>query len=136
MANELKCLVVTPEKAVLSKVVDFVAIPMYDGELGVLPGRAPLIGKIGFGELRTQKGNEINRFYIDGGFLQIRDNVVTILTQTALPEEKLAVEEAKQNLDETLQPAKSPELIDEQIEKQMRARVKLRLARKKQVIPD
>ena len=36
------------------RVVDFVALPLFDGELGVMPGRAPLIGRLGFGELRTK----------------------------------------------------------------------------------
>jgi F-type H+-transporting ATPase subunit epsilon len=44
-SHTLQCVVVTPERAVLDEPADFVALPMYDGELGVLPGRAPLIGR-------------------------------------------------------------------------------------------
>ena len=47
-------MVVTPERALLDEPADFVALPMYDGELGVLPGRAPLIGRLGYGELRIR----------------------------------------------------------------------------------
>ena len=50
--RHLKCVVVTPERACLDEVADFVALPMFDGELGVLPGRAALIGRLGYGELR------------------------------------------------------------------------------------
>ena len=39
-----QCVVVTPERGLLDQAADFVVLPMYDGELGVLPGRAPLIG--------------------------------------------------------------------------------------------
>ena len=53
-SRTVQCVVVTPERAVLDEAVDFVALPMYDGELGVLPGRAPLIGRLGFGELCGQ----------------------------------------------------------------------------------
>src|SRR5262249_61189620 len=84
-ARTLQCTVVTPEKVVLDQVVDFVALPMYDGELGVLPGRAPLIGRLGPGELRVRRGNETQRFYVDGGFAQGRANVVTGLTSRAVP---------------------------------------------------
>ena len=76
----LQCVVVTPERAVLDEPADFVALPMYDGELGVLPGRAPLIGRLGYGELRIRRGQETRRFFVDGGFAQVRANTVTVLT--------------------------------------------------------
>ena len=80
----LQCVVVTPEKTLLDETVDFVSLPLYDGELGVLPGRSPLIGRLGYGELRTKLGETVHRYYVDGGFAQIRDNVVTVLTNRAL----------------------------------------------------
>jgi F-type H+-transporting ATPase subunit epsilon len=80
----LQCVVVTPEKTLLDETVDFVSLPLYDGELGVLPGRTPLIGRLGYGELRTKLGDTVHRYYVDGGFAQIRDNVVTVLTNRAL----------------------------------------------------
>lgn len=81
--KNLKCVVVTPERTVLEETVDFVAVPLYDGELGVLPGRTPLIGRLGCGELRTLASGQTQRFYVDGGFVQVRDNVVTVLTTRA-----------------------------------------------------
>ncbi len=42
---QLQCIVVTPEATVLDEMVDFVALPLYDGEIGIAPGRAPLIGR-------------------------------------------------------------------------------------------
>jgi F-type H+-transporting ATPase subunit epsilon len=80
----LQCVVVTPEKTILDERVDFVALPLYDGELGVLPGRSPLIGRLGYGELRARLGDVVHHFYVDGGFAQVRDNVVTVLTNRAL----------------------------------------------------
>src|SRR5438034_7039326 len=85
----VQCVVVTPERAVLDEAVDFVALPMYDGELGVLPKRAPLIGRLGYGELRTKKGEITQRFFIDGGFAQVRADVVTVLTAQAIPAEEI-----------------------------------------------
>src|SRR5690242_19471367 len=85
----LHCVVVTPERMLLDETVDFVALPMYDGELGVLPGRAPLIGRLGYGELRIRHGATVRRFYIDGGFAQVRNDVVTVLTPKAMPAEEI-----------------------------------------------
>jgi F-type H+-transporting ATPase subunit epsilon len=83
--KKLQCVVVTPEKTLFDEWVDFVALPLFDGELGVLPGRAPLIGRLGFGELRTKVASEVHRYFVDGGFAQVRNNVVTVLTQRAVP---------------------------------------------------
>src|SRR5260370_41486755 len=84
-SKAIKCVVVTPERAVLDEAVDFVAVTMYDGELGVLPGRAPLIGRLGYGELRTRREEKTSRFFIDGGVVQGRSEVVTLLTPHAHP---------------------------------------------------
>lgn len=85
--KKLQCVVVTPEKTLIDEVVDFVSMPLYDGELGVLPGRSPLTGRLGYGELRTRTGDQVRRYYIDGGFAQVRDDVVTVLTYRALTAE-------------------------------------------------
>ena len=59
--DRLQCLVVTPERTLFDELVDFVALPLYDGELGVLPVRTPLIGRLGYGELRTKTGGVSRR---------------------------------------------------------------------------
>jgi F-type H+-transporting ATPase subunit epsilon len=126
----LKCVVVTPEKAVLDETVDFVALPMYDGELGVLPGRAPLIGRLGYGELRIVQGKVTRRFFVDGGFAQIRANVVTVLTSRAIPISELKVDAAEQALQTAQKPTTTPEAQEQQLKAQARARAQLRLARR------
>ncbi len=124
----LRCIVVTPERAVLDEPADFVALPMYDGELGVLPGRAPLIGRLGYGELRTRQDGATRRFFVDGGFAQVRDNVVTVLTDRAIPAENLDRTAALQALEAALRPAATPEGQEAQLKAQERARAQLRLA--------
>ena len=52
----LRVVVVTPEQTVLDATTDFVALPLYDGELGVAPSHAPMIGRLGYGELRIGHG--------------------------------------------------------------------------------
>src|SRR4051794_4089614 len=82
--DRLQCVVVTPERTLFDAVVDFVALPLFDGELGILPGRTPLIGRLGYGELRTRSDGATDRYFVDGGFAQVRDDVVTILTNRAI----------------------------------------------------
>src|SRR5262245_21524382 len=127
--KSLQCVVVTPERAVLDEAVDFVALPLYDGELGVLPGRAPLIGRLGYGELRTRRGNVTQRLYVDGGFAQVRDNVVTVLTPRAVRAEEIDAEAAARALREAQQPASTPHEQEERLKGQMRARAQLRVSR-------
>lgn len=92
----VKVVVVTPEKAVLDEAAEFVVVPMIDGELGVLPGRAPLIGRLGAGELRLTTGTATKRYFVEAGFVQVRANVVTVLTANALSSEKVTREAAQQ----------------------------------------
>ena len=126
----LKCVVVTPERAVLDEVVDFVAVPMYDGELGVLPGRAPLIGRLGFGELRTKREDKTLRFYIDGGFVQVRSDVVTVLTPQAIPAGDIKLEAAQKALQAAQTPGQTAEAQENQLKAQDRARAQIRIASK------
>jgi F-type H+-transporting ATPase subunit epsilon len=97
--KKLQCVVVTPEKTLFDELVDFVALPLYDGELGLLPGRAPLIGRLGFGELRTRTDDIVRRYFVDGGFAQVRHNVVTVLTQSAIPADQLDATAAARDLE-------------------------------------
>lgn len=129
--HQLKCIVVTPEMAVLDESADFVAVPMYDGELGVLPGRSPLIGRLGVGELRIRQGATTKRVFVDGGFVQIRSDVVTLLTGKAADAASLDPNAVQRELDEAL--AKHPKTPVEQEETkkaQISARAKLRIAGK------
>ena len=130
MAGQLQCVVVTPERAVLDEAADFVALPMYDGELGVAPGRAPLIGRLGTGELRTRQAGVTKRYFVDGGFAQVRNNVVTVLTERALRAEEISVEQAQAALARAQEPAPKPEEQQAHERQQQRARAQLRIARK------
>jgi F-type H+-transporting ATPase subunit epsilon len=127
--RSLQCVVVTPERAVLDEAVDFVALPMYDGELGVLPGRAPLIGRLGYGELRTRKGEVTRRFFVDGGFAQVRANVVTVLTPRALKADEIDAAAAQRTLEETREGGLNPEARAARFKAQERARAQLRIVR-------
>jgi F-type H+-transporting ATPase subunit epsilon len=77
------CSVITPERAVLEAEATFVAFPAHDGEVGILPGRAPLLFKMGIGELRVESPEGNRNFFVDGGFAQMVENRLTLLTEQA-----------------------------------------------------
>lgn len=79
----LHVVVTTPESTLLDQVCDFVVLPLYDGEIGIAPLHAPLIGRLGFGEMRIKQGEKTTRFYVEGGFVEVVDNVVAVLTNFA-----------------------------------------------------
>jgi F-type H+-transporting ATPase subunit epsilon len=82
------CVIVTPEQQVLDQQVSSVVFPAYDGKIGVLTDRAPLLAKLGAGELRlTTTANQQRRFNVRGGIAQMKDNRLTILTNEATPVE-------------------------------------------------
>ena len=124
----LQCVMVTPERAVLDEPVDFVALPMSDGELGVLPGRAPLIGRLGYGELRIRHGATTRRFFVDGGFAQVRSNVVTVLTPRAVRGEDIDVQAARHVLETPVTGTPPADGQETQRKNRERARAQLRVA--------
>lgn len=131
MAKTLQCTVVTPEKKALDQAVDFVALPLYDGEIGIGVDHAPLIGRLGFGEMRLRQDGELSRYYVDGGFVQVLKNQVTVLTAQAIPADQVREDAAQAQLDEAL---KQPAATDEQRQIRDRtiaqARGQLRVARR------
>ena len=129
--SSLKCVVVTPEKAVLDESADFVVVPMYDGELGIARDRQPLIGRLGVGELRITQGNQIKSYFVDGGFVQVRNNVVSVLTSKAVPAQEIKAADAEAVL-RSPKTEVTPEGSAAQQKTQDRARVQLRIARKHQ----
>ena len=96
LRGRVRCVVVTPERAVFDGIAEMVILPMYDGELGVLSGRAPLIGRLGAGELRLKSGTGATRFFVEPGFVQVRGNVVTVLTARAQKAEEVTTAAAEQ----------------------------------------
>lgn len=84
--------VITPERQVLAETTNSVVIPMHDGELGVLSGRAPLMCELGIGQLRYESGGHTHRVFIDGGFAQVHADQVTVLTPDAKAQAEVSQE--------------------------------------------
>jgi F-type H+-transporting ATPase subunit epsilon len=81
--KQVRVIIVTPEKAVLDATADIVVLPLYDGEAGVQPGHSAFVGQLAAGELRLTAGGAVRRFFVDGGFAQVRADVVNVLTPKA-----------------------------------------------------
>lgn len=91
-----QCTVVTPEQQVIDEQVTQAVVPAHDGQVGILTGRAPLLVKLGVGELRLDvAGGQSRAFLIDGGVAQMKDNRLTILTDEAVPAADIDPEEAR-----------------------------------------
>ncbi|MDZ4849468.1 MAG: F0F1 ATP synthase subunit epsilon [Pirellulaceae bacterium] len=96
---ELHCIVVTPEKTELDVQATSLVIPLFDGEIGILPGRAPMIGRLGFGLMTVKSGSTTTKRYVDGGFVQVTREAVYILTDRLLKPESIDTNQAKADLE-------------------------------------
>ena len=78
----LKVSVISPEAVLFEGETDSVVAPAYDGEVGILSGHAPLMALLGNGQLRLGSGGG-RRFQVSGGFLQVLNNAVRVVTEQA-----------------------------------------------------
>lgn len=84
MAGEnLSVTVTTPERTIFEGGAELVVVPAWDGEVGVLRRHAPMMVLLGEGTLRIRQGREERRLHVSGGFLQVADNVVSVLSEHA-----------------------------------------------------
>jgi F-type H+-transporting ATPase subunit epsilon len=80
----LQCIVVTPERTLYDQPAEFVALTLFDGEIGIAPSHTPLIGRLGYGEMRIQADGRTEHYYVEGGFVEVLDDVVSVLTPRAI----------------------------------------------------
>ena len=95
MAQQLKLEVVTPERLVLSEAVDTTTIPGLNGELGILPGHTPLISQLKTGVLSYTKEGKTTQLHVSGGFVEVRDDHVSVLAEIAERPEEIDASQAR-----------------------------------------
>jgi len=78
----LKVSVISPEALLFEGEAESVVAPAFDGEVGILESHAPMMTLLGNGVLRLGGGAD-RRFNVDGGFLQVVDNTVRVVTERA-----------------------------------------------------
>ena len=79
----LSVAVITPQETVFEDTADMVVFPAWDGEVGILKGHAPMMALLGSGELRVTRDGTTQSFQVSGGFMQVADDVVSIMSETA-----------------------------------------------------
>jgi F-type H+-transporting ATPase subunit epsilon len=84
LPDTFRCTLVTPERQVLDEPVTYASIPAWDGQIGILHDRAPLLAKLGTGLLRLDASGGTRWFAINGGFAQMNDNVLSLVANEAV----------------------------------------------------
>jgi len=91
--------IVSPEKLLLSKAVDMVVLPAAEGEMGVLPGHAPMIVLLRGGTIRLTVGGSVtDTLYVSGGFAEVTTTRVTVLANEATEVSELRKSEGESRL--------------------------------------
>ncbi len=96
MADTLELEIVTPDKLLVRERVDGVQIPGKTGELGILPGHAPLITTLTIGEISYRQGTNTHYLSVAWGFAEVLPQKVTILADTAERAEEIDVKRAQE----------------------------------------
>lgn len=100
MAGTMTLQVITPEKTVIRDVVtDAVVVPVTDGSMGILHNHAPMVTTLRIGVLRFKSGERFERIALTGGFMELSNNQITVLADSAETAESIDVMRAKQARD-------------------------------------
>ena len=125
----INCIVVTPAETAVETEANSISLPLFDGDKGVMVDHAPMIGRLGSGELKLQGSEGASRFYIEGGFVQVLDNTVSILTNRVIAVEDLDSNTLQQELNDALaMPGNNDEELDVRERAVDAARAQLRVA--------
>jgi F-type H+-transporting ATPase subunit epsilon len=99
----IRCVIVTPESTGLDTRCRSVSLPLFDGSRGVAHGHAAFIGRLGAGAVRVvgEQGaaaDAVRAVFVEGGFVEVSHDTVTVITQRAIPAEKIDATEARAEL--------------------------------------
>ena len=134
----IRCVIVTPEQTVLDTKAAGVSLPLDDGSRGIAAGHAPFIGRLGAGEVQLHgvaggTGAETTICtFVEGGFVDVGNNEVTVITQGALASGSIKAAEIQAELENLYQQkAVGDDQIDALLKTESTARARLRAARRK-----
>ncbi len=91
---DFKLEIVSPEGSVLSEDVQFVVLPAVDGEIGILANHSLLISQLKIGLIRYTQDGKVNKIATNGGYVEVANNRVVVLADTAEPGEMIDLERA------------------------------------------
>jgi len=130
VSDTLTVSVVTPEGSAYEGEASKVVVPAFDGEMAIYPLHAPLVGVLGYGELRVTRPDDVTEyFYLAGGVVQVADNEVSILAEAVMPAAALSIADAQAALAEALSTEASGDAeLDARVARTDDARARLRAA--------
>ena len=101
MAATFRCAIETPARTLFDQDVVYASFPAWDGQHGAIAGQSPLLSRLGYGPLRVDLAEGVSRwFLLEGGFAQVREGAITLLTPRAAPAPELSLKEAERELAE------------------------------------
>ena len=95
-AKRLHLEIITQEKKLFSDDVDLILAPSYQGQIGLLPGHVNLLTTLGAGELFVLRGPSFTAYAVSGGFLDVHDDQVTIMADSATRADQISLNKAEQ----------------------------------------
>ncbi len=94
MADSLTLRIITPEKVLMETQAQSVQFPAQDGLTGVLKGHAPLVSALDAGVLSWKGSDGSSEMFVAGGFCEVRDNVIRVVTEAGEPVSDIDVDRA------------------------------------------
>ena len=130
--------IITAEREVYSDDVDVLVAPGSEGELGILPHHAPLMTALQPGEIRVRKDGEEVFMAVSSGFLEVMDNKVTILADTAERSDEIdeaRVQEALKRAEERIQMHSSDMDLERAVASLRRSQARLKVVQRRRNRP-
>lgn len=127
--STVHCTIVTPERAIYETDAESVTLPAWDGEIGILPKHARLLARLGVGVLRVTSGGVTRELLVEGGFAQVADDQVTVLTDSASELADIDVKGAEKRVEELRGTGRGPEFAEAKHRALVMKRVKDRFNR-------
>src|SRR5438552_5709700 len=101
--------IMTPERLVMQTQADSVVVPAAEGELGILPNHAPLLAELQPGQIRLRRGDQTELFVVSGGYVQVRDNHISVFAESAEMAHEIDIERARQAAEKAKAALRSPQ---------------------------
>ena len=130
--------IITAEREVYSDDVDVLVAPGIEGELGILPHHAPLMTALQPGEIRIRKDGEDEFMAVSSGFLEVMDNKVTILADTAERSDEIdeaRVQDAMKRAEERIQNRESDMDLERAVAALRRSQARLKVSQRRRNRP-
>lgn len=126
--------IVAADKVLYAEEANMIVVPGPEGEIGILPLHIPLVSLLSRGEVRVKHREHVDYFYIEGGFLEVKEDRAVILASEAIPAQEIEPEaemRAQEELKRTIKEAREKgEDFSELVEELNRSFARLKVARK------